>query len=237
MKKLFLVLLSILAIGLTQAQAQAGSLNSSLSFEHGSLNLPTNQYFGSVRYKDLNNGAPGEFDVYMMKGQNVNERGQFRGTVPYKERNHFTVSYDPSTGNLSTSILNNSGSYNVGRYDNVNYLEFFAKTPAYSSIFLENLTLSNLDKTQSTNFTNANLGINNLTGTTTIEDFMYTTSEELKKGFIIEGDLLLQGPLAQNDASRVQVAFGHAPVPEPSTMVLGALALGGLLASRRRKSA
>lgn len=234
MKKLFLVLVSILAIGLTQVQAQASSLNPSQTV---ALNPGTEAFeqMGSLRFrelspvKDLGNFKVGLYDKDGKIVINEDDtRAEYKPFPTWSLNNPFTITYDNS-GKILVTIGTKTPIEVQSNLTGMNYfqLNILART-AGSTVKLSDLSLTSGGATSLLGDISA----------TSISNSWFLKDSSLEDGFTLSGNLELSGvyPTSQ-ELNRVEFVAGHqAPVPEPSTMVLGALGLGGLLARRRKKA-
>lgn len=178
---------------------------------------------------------------------NVSNNGAINGTevitTGTPSGTPFTITYNPISGpsvlNLSTPDTLNTGTFNFS--SPTSPLNYFTSLSLTRSIDFDNngvFDVTNSFTLNLTPFSSPN-GLTGVTyaiipvqffGTATINGQAYAYAEVVSgsTGTLFDG---------QNNTAAVQFQFIATPVPEPSTYALaGALALGGIVALRRRKA-
>lgn len=211
MKKLFLVLASILTIGLTQVQAQAATLTAGI--------MAGADIYGTIKYQDFINT-----NTQAINAVSINNTGIDFSWLK-KENYKFVINYSKDTNKLSTTIkLDNNDNETVYKLSttivsdkNINYLNFF-KQNSTGAFNIKNLKLDDSILTES------------------LVNGSWYLFQDFNQDFRISGKLAINGNISADTVFETRVGHADTPVPEPSTMVLGALGLGGLLARRRKKA-
>lgn len=212
----------------------------------GSLTGVTTQ--GAVRYRDLGN-TNANSDIYLGVndlgvGANRVEKNYFGGSTTdsltpvgawlYSPGvNRFSFTYDKANDRLITDVTS-AYSYQL-IYDNfstkrssptldLNYLSFGLRGSATGTVTLQNILLDGIS-------------IDSITAPDATSRGFYLAGYNLNDGFTLSADLLLTGTLSRGESSKVDIAFGNAPIiPEPcSATLIGAAAAFWLLRRGRRR--
>jgi hypothetical protein len=213
----------------------------------GSLTGVTNQ--GSVRYRDLGN-TNANSDIYLGVNDlgvaaNRVEKNYFGGSTTdsltpvgawlYSPGvNRFSFTYDKANDRLITDvrtahsyqlIYSNFSTKRANPTLDLNYLWLGLRGSATGTVTLQNILLDGIS-------------IDSVTAPDATSRGFYLAGYNLNNGFTLSADLLLTGTLNRGEGSKVDIAFGNAPIiPEPcSATLIGAAAAFWLLRRSRRNS-
>ena len=223
----------------------ASALHAGIILDAGSLTGVTTQ--GAVRYRDLGN-TNANSDIYLGVndlgvGANRVEKNYFGGSTTdnltpvgawlYSPGvNRFSFTYDKANDRLITDVTS-AYSYQL-IYDNfstkrssptldLNYLSFGLRGSATGTVTLQNILLDGIS-------------IDSVAAPDATSRSFYLAGYDLNNGFTLTADLLLTGTLNRGEGSKLDIAFGNAPIiPEPcsATLLGGALAIWLLRRGRR----
>ena len=212
---------------------------------------PTATDYGAVRFKDFTNTADGgrggnlylqDKSGFLGSATGSDGRGRVQGdplwTVGSTE-NLFKFEYRPVAGatDLILSGATDRSSPGFSRVINdplksVNFISFYIQSNEGSTATADNITVNLTDL----NWNSLSPGALNF-GYPPCGFAKWYLSDPtlLVNGFILQGNIVLDGTIERGESDKVEIAFGHTnPVPIPAAAYLFGSGLVGLVGLRRR---
>lgn len=217
MKKLILALAATSVLFSAQA-AEAITLNLGTD--------PSQVLDGGVRFKGFTTKKNGDREFYL--GVPDLGVGSNRVETDLKWNNpgtqSFELNYNPVTGIFDGTIKGKTLSMNIGNVGIIDYMQFdILSRHDDTSVALNNLVLNG-----------ENIG--NLSATGNNPFSIYLSDISYANGFTLTGDLYMDSDVSiSTETNKVEIGFGATPVPEPTSMLLGALGIAGAMGFRRKK--
>lgn len=229
----------------------AWTASAALAVSSGNIHAlnPTTTDYGAVRFKDFTNTKDGgdAGNLYLANtggqlgsGPNSDGRSRVQASPHWTAgtSHAFTFEYRPVAGatdlilakaaNMSTAaqrVIDDPAA-------SVNFISFWIhNTPLSDVVSPDTLTLR-LTDLDGNALTPPDLVVGSPGG-----DYHWylTDSTLLGNGFILSGSIILSTGVDSGEADKIDIAFGNTPVPEPSTVIAGALLLLPFGASTLRK--
>lgn len=193
---------------------------------------PTATYAGRVRYRNLNSNWEVALGTPVNVGANVIPPAQFAYLNSYSGLDAVSYGYNPNNPNEETTVSGTTTppvnlQYDLGVQPLVNYLQIYLKNgSASANIEYNNVTLT----VGTTVYTLGNFG------SPSANNSYYISGVDLTSGFTLEGTLLRTGTFStSSETDKLEISLGSVAVPEPTTMIAGALLLLPFGASMLRK--
>ena len=211
----------------------AWTASAGLSFTSGYDAAASNE--GGVRYRNFgaNAGAGTTYEgTHLGSGS-----GYVQQTAAWQSGGEaFTFTYDATAGTLSSTVDSQSALvYTFAtKPTDINYLKLFMNSDGAAVVTLTGLKLNGVALNSGANGNSYGFGTLNGTGN------WYVADNSLMAGFTLTGTINWNGvnTTSGQEAPKIEFDLGHsalAPVPEPTTMIAGALLLLPFGASAFRK--